>query len=275
MPTARAVHTAAKNLTITLLLLSTILIPIAANVFQPVQANDVAVSPGKWDLNLGYSTSRNSTSASILQLSYPNSTILTDSVGDLLFTVTLEPNSSQFHCDIIITSTFPPVSPLKRGDCQFSLNIYIPPEFTGLSIGNIWTSFTNNYDSTIIRLSRQSSADEIGPNWWEVSLQNAFNVTCTPLLADPTRHVFLAYPTCPGLSLPSPGITYRTKPQYIRLFDVTSPTTAGRYFFKAFINGNSIGADNFPTLVVKASKDPATISGTLRDLGNRNPFRAG
>jgi len=56
---------------------------------------------------------------------------------------------------------------------------------------------------------------------------------------------------------------------------VTSPTTAGRYFFKAFINGHSIGAGNFPTLVVKASRDPATISGTLRDLGDRNFARAG
>jgi hypothetical protein len=70
-------------------------------------------------------------------------------------------------------------------------------------------------------------------------------------------------------------VTYQTKPQYIRLFDVTSPTTAGRYFFKAFIDGRSIGASNFPTLVVKASRDPATISGTLRDLGNRHPARAG
>ncbi|HXZ90081.1 MAG TPA: carboxypeptidase-like regulatory domain-containing protein, partial [Candidatus Dormibacteraeota bacterium] len=263
MFTAHAVHRAAKNLTITLILLSTILLPISASVFQPVHANDLTVSPGKWDLRLGNNTS-------LVELSYPNSTILTDSVGDLLFTVTLEPNSSQFHCDI----TTPTASPLKRGDCEFSLNIYIPPEFTGLTITNTWTSFTNDYNPNTIRLSRQSSADEIAPNWWEVSLQN-FNVTCTPLLADPRRGVFLAYPTCPGLSQPSTAITYQTKPQYIRLFQVTSPTTAGRYFFKAFINGQSIGANNFPTLVVKASRDPATISGTLRDLGNRIPSRAG
>jgi hypothetical protein len=63
--------------------------------------------------------------------------------------------------------------------------------------------------------------------------------------------------------------------QYIRLFQVTSPTRAGRYFFKAFINGISIGPQNFPTIVVKASRDPAYISGTLRDLGDRNATRAG
>jgi hypothetical protein len=58
--------------------------------------------------------------------------------------------------------------------------------------------------------------------------------------------------------------------EYIRLFQVASPTTAGRYFFKAFINGVSIGAQNFPTLVVKASRDPAYISGVLREWGDRN-----
>ncbi len=57
--------------------------------------------------------------------------------------------------------------------------------------------------------------------------------------------------------------------------------TAGRYFFKAFFNlgthGSqiSIGAKNFPTLVVKASKDPAYISGTLRNSGYHNPSQAG
>ena len=57
---------------------------------------------------------------------------------------------------------------------------------------------------------------------------------------------------------------------------MTSPLTAGRYFFKAFINGISIGASNFPTLIVKGSRDPAYISGTLRDLGvQRNVTNAG
>ena len=275
MFTAHAVYRAAKNLTITLILLSTILLPISANVFQPVHANDLTVSPGKWDLRLGNSTS-------LVELSYPNSTILTDSVGDLLFTVTLEPNSSLFHCDTQPTPSTPLLpSPLQLGDCQFSLNIYIAPEFSGLTIANLWTSFTNDYDHIHLRLSRSSSADQIAPNWWEISFQD-INVTCAPLLANPSitpshpNPVFLAYPTCSLLPGHPPVIgPYQTKPQYVRVFEVTSPTTAGRYFFKAFINGNSIGAPNFPTLVVKASRDPATISGTLRDLGNRIPSRAG
>ena len=128
MPTLRAVRRAAKNLTITLLLLSTILISISANTTRALQPNPTAtvtVSPGKWDLSLGNDTS-------LVKLSYPNSTILANSVGDLLFTVSLE---------VSATSFFPPapgrssqgcmsVLALFFGDCQFTVNIYIPPDFT-------------------------------------------------------------------------------------------------------------------------------------------------
>jgi len=105
-------------------------------------------------------------------------------------------------------------------------------------------------------LSKQSASDQIGPNWWKVSV--SVIVTNNPSDVNPEKQTFLTDQT-----------------QYIRLFQVTSPTTAGRYFFKAFINGNSIGAGNFPTLVVKASRDPAYISGVLRDSGYRNASRAG
>ncbi|HXX72179.1 MAG TPA: carboxypeptidase-like regulatory domain-containing protein [Candidatus Acidoferrales bacterium] len=160
---------------------------------------------------------------------------------------------------LLVYSTAAPEPPIST---TVSLVIYIPPEFTGLTIGNVWTSFTNDYNPNSIRLSRQSSADETGPNWWEINVQNII-VTNTP------SHYFRFGP------LVSQRIFTVNQTQYVRLFQVTSPTTAGRYFFKAFINGASIGAENFPTLVVKGSRDPATISGTLRDLGNRNPYRAG
>jgi len=150
--------------------------------------------------------------------------------------------------------TTPPSLPISA---PVSLDIYIPPDFSGLTTSNTWTSFTNNYDSHIIQLSRLSSSDEIGPSWWKASL--SLSVTNNPSDVNPANQTFLV-----------PGQT-----QYIRLFQVTSPTTAGRYFFKAFINGISVGAQNFPTIVVKASRDPAYISGTLRDLGDRNATRAG
>src|SRR5208282_2813483 len=147
--------------------------------------------------------------------------------------------------------------------------IYIPPDFTGLSGSTqIWTSFTNNYNPNSLRFGSLGSTNSIAPNWWQIQVQN-IKVTCgiyqpSPLLprycphpfdgfTDPTKEQFLANTT-----------------QYVRLFAVTSPTTAGRYFFKVFLNDTSIGANNFPTLVVKASKDPAYISGVLRYAENKN-----
>ena len=148
-----------------------------------------------------------------------------------------------------------PSSPSVPTSATVSLDIYIPPDFAGLTLSNVWTSFTNNYDSHSILLSRQSSADQVGPNWWKISLSN-ITVTNSPS----------------SYSAPLVGhrIFIANQPQYIRLFQVTSPSTAGRYFFKAFINGRSIGAKNFPTIVVKASRDPAYISGVLRDSGEHN-----
>jgi len=237
----RTARRAVKGLLILLLLISSCLVSIAMYNVYSDPLGEVAVSPGKYDLYLGNSTSS-------VKLSYPNSSILTDSVGDLLFTVTLQPDTSQPWCgDYNLT----------LGNCRLSVDIYIPPDFSNLAMSNLWTSFTNDYDPHSLSLSRQSSSDQIGPNWWKVTISN-LNFTSIPWHANPTKRVFLV-----------------SKAQYVRLFQVTSPTTAGRYFFKAFINGKSIGAKNFPTLLVKASRDPAYISGRLRDLGDRNVTNAG
>ena len=135
------------------LLLLTILLPIGA---QNAHASPVTVSPGRWDLNLG----ADFPTFGSVKLSYPNSSILTNSTGDLLFTVTPDaswlvlPNGT--HVNRILAS----------------ISIYIPPDFSGLSISNLWTSFSNNYDHNSISISRQSSSDQIGPNWWRVLIQN-------------------------------------------------------------------------------------------------------
>ena len=189
---------------------------------------DIDVAPGKYAKELGVDFPN----FRAVKLSYPNSTILTNSTGDLLFSVNLT----------------------KPGHYN-SIDIYIPPDFTGLTISNVWTSFTNNYDPDSLSLSRLSSNDLIGPNWWRVSVNN-LNVT-----KDGTNVVSRTFAA--------------NKTQYVRIFQVTSPTVAGRYFFKTFINGTSTGAASFPTVVVKASRDPAYISGTLRDAGNTNTSLAG
>jgi hypothetical protein len=85
----------------------------------------------------------------------------------------------------------------------------------------------------------------------------------------------LAYPNS-NFDLTANRIFVTGQTQYIRIFGVNSPTTAGRYFFKAFANNSiSIGTARFPTLVVKASIYPAYISGTLRYLGMVDPDKAG
>ncbi|MEM3571764.1 MAG: carboxypeptidase regulatory-like domain-containing protein [Candidatus Bathyarchaeia archaeon] len=125
-----------------------------------------------------------------------------------------------------------------------SISIYIPPEFEGLIAGdtsNIWTSYTNDY--RFISVSKMNELDPIAPNWWRISIAN----------------------------VTSNGIP---KGEHsIRIFKLKAPKIIGRYFFKIFVNGTSIGAKNFPTLVISGSLNPAYISGTIRYGGfNRSLF---
>jgi hypothetical protein len=192
----------------------------------PDGCGTVDVSPGKYSLKLGDDFPTFGT----VKLSYPNSSILTGSVGDLLFSVNL-----------------------TRAGNYSSVDIYIPPDFTGLTISKVWSSFTNDYNPDSISLSRLSSNDRIGPNWWKVSVQNL----TVKLYTEVANRTFAANAT-----------------QYVRLFQVTSPSIAGRYFFKTFINRTTTDARNFPTVVVKASRDPAYISGVLRNMSNTNALLA-
>ena len=249
MSSFRTARQAVRGLLILLLLISSSLASIAMYTVYADPLGAITVSPGKYDLYLGNSTS-------LVKLSYPNSSILTNSVGDLLFTVTLSVNPTSKKT---ITRNGYAV---MDANLYTSVDIYIPPDFSGLTIGKLWTSFTNNYDPHSISLSRLSASDPIGPNWWRITV---YNLIVTSDLSYPNSNTNMA----------ANGIFLENQTQYIRLFQVTSPSIAGRYFFKALINGTSIGPRNFPTIVVKASRDPAYISGTLRELGNRDPTNAG
>jgi len=57
---------------------------------------------------------------------------------------------------------------------------------------------------------------------------------------------------------------------WVRIFDVKAPSIVGRYFFKVFTDGKSIGMVNFPSVVVSADPNPAYISGTVRYGGHLN-----
>jgi hypothetical protein len=228
MPPRATTSTATKIVLLYVLVTLTLLAPVC-NVHAATSCSSDAcanVSPGKYAQNLGVDFPTFTT----VKLTYPNGSILTDSVGDLLFTVNLT----------------------KVGHYS-SIDIYVPPDFTGLTTSHVWTSFTNNYNPNSLSLG--SGDSNIGPNWSRISVKN---LTVTSTETHVASRIFKANQT-----------------QYVRAFKVTSPSIAGRYFFKVFINGTSIGAGNFPTVVAKASRDPAYISGTLRDLGSTNPSLAG
>ena len=111
-----------------------------------------------------------------------------------------------------------------------SIAIYIPPEFTfqQSDTTSVWTSITNDYRR--ISVTKLSSRDAIGPSWWCVKILNG-----TVLAGNYT----------------------------VRIFSITAPDLCGRYFVKVFIDGQSIGSANFPTIVVKGSSDPAYVSGRV------------
>ena len=115
-----------------------------------------------------------------------------------------------------------------------SIAIYLPPEFTFLQSDttSVWTSITNDYN--LISMNKLGSNDPIGPSWWSVRI---------------TSYI-------------APG-NYT-----VRLFNVQAPEVCGRYFVKVFIDGKSIGAENFPTIVVKGGLYPAYISGRVLNADN-------
>jgi hypothetical protein len=111
-----------------------------------------------------------------------------------------------------------------------NLTIFVPPEFSFLQTDttSVWTSITNNYRS--LALSRGGSNDAVAPSWWAVRIENAT----------------------------IPAGTYN-----VRMFNVKAPSVCGRYFMKVLVDGQSIGPENFPTIVVEGGLDPAYISGRV------------
>jgi len=128
----------------------------------------------------------------------------------------------------------------SRGKTASRIDIYIPPEFkvnTGSSY--VWTNATNDYAN--IEMRKAGSYDNVAPNWYKVSVTSPM--------------------TRPG--------NYS-----IRVFDVTAPSSVGLYFFKVFTDRTSIGAKNFPSIVVSADPNPAYVSGSVR-YGGKMPMPEG
>jgi hypothetical protein len=133
------------------------------------------------------------------------------------------------------------------------LRIYVPGETPG---GNgdgfrwlapsvqesIWTDITNDYE--FITTSHRSAYDAISPYSMRVDI--GFD--------DWSAH---------SLTI-MPGV------YHIRFFDIAAPKVAGLYHFKVYFfsptvpNGASIGAGNYPLVVVKSELNPAWIAVTVR-----------
>jgi len=192
---------------------------------SPSNGDHVELWPGThpgWDYSL-------STPDQIVKTDYPKSTILVDTVGDLLFKITIVQK-------------------------RFGVRIYIPPEFGPISVTNVWTSATNDYNS--ISVAKLGSTDLIGPDWWLITIEPILNPN------NKTR-----------IGIPIPALDSNVVfpyTFYVRVFSIKAPSIAARYFFKIFrlehsdsSTYTSIGAEKFPTLVVKGEVDPAYISGTI------------
>jgi len=220
-----------RYLIICLIILLTINKPLITKAIDTVD-----VWPGNFHKDYGYDykLGKDFPTEDTVKLDYPKSTILTNITGELLFNITL---TTLNYTD----GTYP--DSVKK-----SVSIYIPPEFIiNNRVESIWTSFTNDYSPSSIFLSSAFPNDPIAPNWTILTINN-LNITKTT--EDVKKRVFI-----------------ENKNQYIRIFNVTSPSIAGRYFFKVFININnqafSIGANNFPTIVVKGDLNPAYVSGIV------------
>jgi hypothetical protein len=163
----------------------------------------VQMSPGAYAHTLG-------TPPSIVKLDYGKGTIVQNTTGDISLNITLCSEAS-------------------------SISIYIPPEFTFLQpdTRSVWTSITNDYNR--VSMVKLSSADPIGPMWWNLRIVNS----TIPIGAN-----------------------------VVRMFNVKAPDVCGRYFVKVFVDGESIGAENSPTIVVKGGLYPAYISGRVLNANN-------
>ncbi len=198
------------------------------------------VWPGNFHKDHGYDykLGKDFPTEDTVKIDYPKSTILTNITGELLFNITLTTlNYSETDQD----KKYP--SSIKK-----SISIYIPPEFIiNNRAESIWTGFTNDYSPSSIFLTSAFPNDPIAPNWTLLTINN-LNITKTT--EDVKKRVFI-----------------ENKTQYVRIFNVTSPSIAGRYFFKVFININnqaySIGSEYFPTIVVKGDLNPAYVSGIV------------
>jgi len=208
----------------------------------------------------------------------PEGAILTsmpdhDNVGDLIFAINFSqpklfhPNSVFNYSSLVIyipapifdrtgnliQDGFKPTLGINWGD------VGIPAQYTYNngnvvegSNANIVTTITDDYGS--ISVQRAGPTDPFGPGWWIVQIR-----------------------------APTYGISFTaahnwSEVYYVRINQMKAPETAGRYFFKMFLNNSyplqrqsptglfseAMPMENWPVLLVKGEVDPAVMWGTIR-----------
>jgi len=151
---------------------------------------------------------------------------MSDSIGDFQFDLQILAPISDIRIYVPSNFTFA-YSSSGYGDATTSDKLY-----------SVWTDITNDYSYVSLRVLGED--DPIAPGWH-----------CVEVGRIPT-------PT-----LPTPSFTIVPGLYHIRLFQMRAPFTAGLYHFKIYVNGVSIGAGNFPIIIVKSSLNPAYITGLV------------
>jgi len=142
------------------------------------------------------------------------------------------------------------------GDLQFDITVLAPVHFIQIFIPGetpnghgdgfrwlapsrdeaVWTDITDDYE--FIWTATRSAYDIIDP----------YSIRLTIGADDWSANTLTIVPG-----------TY-----HIRLFDLAAPMVAGMYHFKIYVDGVSIGAGNYPIMIVKSELNPAWVSVDVR-----------
>jgi len=178
------------------------------------------------------------------------------------------------YLDYAILASASEDNPTSVGDLQFDftimenqpeisgIEIYVPPEFTFTAPTveeSVWTDLTNDYAKVSVLTA--SDYDPVAPGWTRIILGIGW------WGSGPTPASVIGSVIDPG--------TY-----HVRLFGVAAPAVAGLYHFKIYYwlpdlassrddplywtNLYSLGAGNFPVIVVKDELNPAWVAVTVR-----------
>ena len=217
----------------------------------------------------------------------PEGAILTsmrdhDNVGDLIFAINFSqpqlfnPNSVFNYSSLVIyipAPIFDRTGKLVQDGFEPTLGINwgdvgIPAQYTynnGNVVegnnANIVTTITDDYGS--ISVGKAGPSDPFGPGWWIIQIRAPIS----------------------GISFTAAH--HWSEVYYVRINQMKAPETAGRYFFKMFLNDSyplnsfspstppyphppscvtvcAMPMENWPVLLVKGEVDPAIMWGTIR-----------